>query len=104
MSSIVHRCAICEADFAPGGLDKAGKCSACRMQYPTVSTRQEAFALNRPELHLGVKLTEEKVRQIVREEFNAIRAEIKVKAEAIKSTVAPDAIPLVPVVKEAANG
>lgn len=81
MSDITHRCNICEADFAPGALDKAGKCGSCQLKYPTVKTRQEAFALNTPELHLGAKLTEERVRQIVREEFNAIRVEAKAAAE-----------------------
>lgn len=96
MSDIIHRCAICEADFAPGGLDKVGKCSACRTQYPTVNTRQEAFALNRPDIHLGVKLTDERVRQIAREEFNAIRAEIKAKAEAMKNMVVVPETQIVP--------
>jgi hypothetical protein len=45
-----------------------------------VKTREEAFALNRPDIHLGAKLTEERVRQIVREELNAIRAEIRAAA------------------------
>lgn len=95
MSTISHRCCICEADFSPGALDKEGKCPICRAQYPTVKTKQEAFALNRPEIHLGAKLTEERVRQIIREEFNAIRAEIKAKAEASKVTTSPVVAPVV---------
>ena len=77
MSDITHRCCICEADFAPGALDKAGKCPTCQTLYPTVKTRQEAFALNSPEIHLGAKLTEERVRQIIREEINAVVAGCK---------------------------
>lgn len=98
MSIISHRCCICEADFSPGALDKAGKCPICRIQYPTVSTKQEAFALNKPELHLGAKLTEERVRQIAREEFNVIRAEIKAKADALKAVVAPATASTAPVI------
>lgn len=95
MGNISHRCCICEADFSPGALDKAGKCPICRVQYPTVNTKQEAFALNQPELRLNAKLTEERVRQIAREEFNAIRAEIKAKAEALKNVAAPVVAPVV---------
>lgn len=106
MNDIIHRCVVCEADFTPGGLDKAGKCSSCRIQYPTVKTRQEAFALNRPELHLGAKLTEERVRQIAREEFNAIRAEIKAKTEVMKMAQETAVVSqeVVTTVKETNNG
>jgi DNA repair exonuclease SbcCD ATPase subunit len=79
---IVNRCAICEADFRPGTLDEDGKCSSCRVKFPTVKSKQEAMALNRPDINLGDKLTDEKIRQIIREELNAFKAELNAfKAE-----------------------
>lgn len=72
---MVFKCCICEADFHPGGLDKAGKCVVCRKEFPTVKNKQEAMALNRPEIHLSKKLDAEDVRQIVREELNAFKVE-----------------------------
>jgi len=76
-NDIIHKCCVCEADFRPGALDKNGKCP-----------KKEAMALNRPEIHLGEKLDAEKVRQIVKEELNAFKAEQKVdrmaKARAAK--------------------
>lgn len=75
MSDIVERCCICEADFRPGTLDKDGKCASCRVEFPTVKNKKEAMTLNRPEIHLGKKLNAEDVRQIVREELNAFKAE-----------------------------
>lgn len=77
-NDLVHRCCICEADFRPGSLDKDGKCSSCQVEYPTVKTKVDAMALNRPEIHLGKKLDAEGVRQIVREELNAFKAEQQV--------------------------
>lgn len=74
-NDIVFKCCICEADFRPGALDKNGKCPICCVEYPTVKNKVEAMALNRPEIHLGKKLDAEDVRQIVKEELNAFRAE-----------------------------
>jgi len=50
---IINRCAICEADFRPGTLDKDGKCSSCAKTFPTVKNKKEAMVLNRPEINLG---------------------------------------------------
>ena len=75
MSDIVQKCCICEADFRPGTLDKDGKCVVCAKEYPTVKNKAEAMTLNRPEIHLGKKLDAEEVRQIVKEELNAFKAE-----------------------------
>lgn len=83
MADIITRCCICEADFRPGSLDKAGKCVVCREKYPTVKNKQEAMALNQPNIHLGEKVTAEMVRQIIKEELNGFKAELeadKVKA------------------------
>jgi len=74
---IIHKCCVCEADFRPGALDENGKCPICRVEYPTVKSKKEAMALNRPEIHLGERLDAEKVRQIVKEELNAFKAEQK---------------------------
>jgi len=74
---IIHKCCVCEADFRPGALDKNGKCPICCVEYPTAKNKKEAMALNRPEIHLGEKLDAEKVRQIVKEELNAFKAEQK---------------------------
>lgn len=76
-NDLVHRCCICEADFRPGTLDENGKCSSCRVEYPTVKNKTEAMALNRPEIHLNKKLDAEDVRQIVREELNAFESKQK---------------------------
>jgi hypothetical protein len=81
MAEIIHRCAVCEADFRPGSLDKDGKCSKCAKDFPTVKNKLEAMALNRPELLIGEKLTVEKVRQVVKEELNAFMAGRKVEPE-----------------------
>jgi len=87
-NDIIHKCCVCEADFRPGALDENGKCPICRVEYPTAKNKKEAMALNRPEIHLGEKLDAEKVRQIVKEELNAFKAEQKVdrmaKARAAK--------------------
>jgi len=77
-NDIVHKCCICEADFRPGALDKAGKCPICRAEYPTVKNKAEAMALNRPEINLGEKLDADGVRQIIKEELNEFKAEMKV--------------------------
>ena len=74
-NDIIHRCVVCEADFRPGTLDKDGKCSSCRVAFPTVKNKKEAMLLNRPEINLGEKLTADGVRQIVREELNEFKAE-----------------------------
>jgi len=87
-NDIIHKCCVCEADFRPGALDENGKCPICRVEYPTAKNKKEAMALNRPEIHLGERLDAEKVRQIVKEELNAFKAEQKVdrmaKARAAK--------------------
>jgi len=75
MAEIIHKCCVCEQDFRPEGLDGNGKCSNCRVLFPTVKNKAEAMALNRPELHLGQKLDADGVRQIVKEELNAFKAE-----------------------------
>ena len=74
-NDIVFKCCICEADFRPEALDKNGKCSSCQEAFPTVKNKAEAMALNRPEIHLNKKLDAEDVRQIVKEELNAFKAE-----------------------------
>jgi len=74
-NDIIHKCCVCEADFRPGALDENGKCPICRVEYPTAKNKKEAMALNRPEIHLGEKVDVEKVRQIVKEELNAFKAE-----------------------------
>lgn len=74
-NDIIFKCCVCEADFRRGGLDENGKCPICRVEYPTVKNKAEAMTLNRPEIHLGKKLDAEGVRQIVREELNAFKAE-----------------------------
>ena len=75
-NDIIHKCAVCEADFRPGSLDKDGKCPSCQKTFPTVNTKAEAMALNRPEINLGKKVTEETVRQIIKEELNEFKATI----------------------------
>lgn len=82
-NDIINKCCICEADFRPGTLDKDGKCSSCRVAFPTVKTKKDAMALNRPDINLSEKLTAEGVRQIVREELNEFRAEQKVGQEKV---------------------
>lgn len=74
-NDIIFKCCICEADFRPGVLDKNGKCPVCCVEYPTVKNKVEAMALNRPDIHLGEKLDAEGVRQIIKEELNAFKAE-----------------------------
>ena len=74
-NDLIHRCCICEADFRPGSLDKDGKCSICRVEQPTAKNKAEAMALSQPNIHLGKKLDAEGVRQIVKEELNAFKAE-----------------------------
>ena len=87
MADIVNRCCICEADFYPGALDKDGKCPVCRVEYPTVNNKAEAMALNRPEIHLGERVTLDKVRQIITEELNSFKAEMRMAhARDAKST------------------
>jgi predicted nucleic acid-binding Zn-ribbon protein len=80
-NDIIHKCAICEADFRPGALDKNGKCPICRVEYPTVKNKKEAMALNRPEINLGEKVDVEKVKQIVKEAINELKAELKADAK-----------------------
>ena len=80
MATIEHRCSVCEAGFRPGALNKDGKCASCEEAYPSVKNRMEALALNKPEIHMNAKMTEEKVRQIVREEIYSIKAERKAAA------------------------
>lgn len=80
-NDIVFKCCICEADFRPGTLDKNGKCAICSVEQPTAKNKAEAMALSQPNIHLGKKLDAEGVRQIVREELNAFRAEQKVAAK-----------------------
>ena len=74
-NDLIQKCCICEADFRPGSLDKDGKCASCRVEFPTVKNKKEAMTLNRPEIHLGKTLDAEGVRQIVKEELNAFKAE-----------------------------
>lgn len=74
-NDVIFKCCVCEADFHPGALGKDGKCSSCQVEFPTVKNKKEAMALNRPEIHLGKKLDAEEVRQIVKEELNAFKAE-----------------------------
>ena len=76
MADIIHKCCVCEQDFRPEGLDKDGKCAVCRVEYPTVKSKKEAMALNRPEIHLGEKVDVEKVKQIVKEAINELKAEL----------------------------
>ena len=83
-NDIVHKCCVCDADFRPGGLDENGKCAICRVEYPTAKSKKEALALNRPEIHLGKTLDVDGVRQIVKEELNAFKAEFK--AEQVTAT------------------
>ena len=81
-NNIVHKCCVCGHDFWPGGLDKNGKCATCRVDFPTVKSKAEAMALNRPEIHLGRKIDEQAVRQIVKEELNEFRAVLKAEQKA----------------------
>ena len=74
-NDVIFRCCICEADFRPGALDKDGKCPICRVEQPTAKNKAEAMALSQPNIHLGKKLDAEGVRQIVKEELNAFKAE-----------------------------
>jgi hypothetical protein len=76
-NDVIFKCCICEADFRPGALDKDGKCSICRVEQPTAKNKAEAMALSQPNIHLGKKLDAEGVRQIVKEELNAFKAEQK---------------------------
>jgi len=76
MADIIHKCCVCEQEFRPEGLDKDGKCAVCRVEYPTVKSKKEAMALNRPEIHLGEKVDVEKVKQIVKEAINELKAEL----------------------------
>lgn len=77
MADLVFKCCVCENDFRPEGLDKNGKCVSCRKAFPTVKNKAEAMALNRPEIHLGEKVTADTVRQIVKEELNEFKAVLK---------------------------
>ena len=77
MSDIIQKCCVCENDFRPGSLGKDGKCVSCQKAFPTVKTKAEAMALNRPEIHLGEKVTADTVRQIVKEELNEFKAVLK---------------------------
>lgn len=79
---IIHKCCICEADFRPGALDKDGKCASCRKEFPTVKSKAEAMALNRPEINLGKKMDDATVRQIVKEELNEFKAALKAEQKA----------------------
>jgi len=78
--SLTFNCAICDASFSPGVLDKQGKCPSCVKEFPTSKTKSDAILLHQPNLHLAPKLTEARVRELVREEYNLIKAEIKAKA------------------------
>ena len=90
MSDIIQKCCVCEGDFRPGGLDENGKCASCRVEFPTVKNKKEALALNRPELHLGKTLDAEGVRQIVKEELNAFKAEQKIDRMAVARAAKQD--------------
>lgn len=72
MVSIDFKCAICEASFRHGVLDKHGKCPSCAKEFPEAKTRLEAMAMNKPEIHLNPELNEDRVRQIVKEELDRI--------------------------------
>lgn len=74
-NDIIHKCCVCQADFGPGTLDKNGKCVICAVEYPTAKNKAEAIALTRPDVHLEKKLDADGVRQIIREELNAFKAE-----------------------------
>ena len=78
--SLTFNCSICNASFGPGVLDKQGKCPSCVKEFPTSKTKSDAVLLHQPNLHLAKKLTEDRVRELVREEYNLIKAEIKAKA------------------------
>ena len=78
--SLTFNCAICDASFGPGVLDNKGKCPSCIKEFPTSKTKSDAILLHQPNLHLAPKLTEVRVRELVREEYNLIKAEIKTKA------------------------
>ena len=82
MTDIIQKCAICNADFRPGSLDKDGKCPVCAAEYPEAKDRAEAIALNSPEINLGKKLDADGVRQIVKEELNAFKAELTAREKA----------------------
>jgi hypothetical protein len=79
MAIISHQCSICEAGFGAGVLVK-GKCPACAVLYPNVKDKAEAMVKERPALQLKKRLTEEDVRRLAREEFNAIKVENKLEA------------------------
>jgi hypothetical protein len=70
MATIDFQCSICEASFREGLLNKHGKCPSCEKEYPTVKTKAEAMALNRPEINLDAEMTEDRVRQIAKQEIN----------------------------------
>jgi len=74
-NDIIHKCCVCGQDFRPEGLDENGKCTSCRVEFPTAKNLKEAIAINRPEIHLGKTLDAEGVRQIIKEELNAFKAE-----------------------------
>jgi len=72
----VHKCCLCNNDFRPEALGKDGKCSTCHAQFPNVKTREEMMLINRPEINLGKKVTEETVKQIIKEELNEFKTVI----------------------------
>jgi len=78
--SLTFNCAICDASFGSGVLDKQGKCPSCIKEFPTSKTKSDAILLHQPNLHLAPKLTEARVRELVKEEYNAIKADIKAQA------------------------
>lgn len=86
-NDIVHKCCLCNNDFRPGSLDKEGKCSLCHELYPNVKTREEMLLLNRPEINLGKKVTEETVRQIIKEELNEFKADMKAAFDIAKNEI-----------------
>jgi len=81
-NDIIHKCCLCENDFRPGALDKEGKCASCSKAYPNVKTRKEMLLLNRPEIHLGRRLDEPTVRQIIKEELNEFKSTLKAEQKA----------------------
>ena len=89
---IIQKCCVCEADFRSGSLDKSGKCSSCAKEFPTVKNKKEAMLLNRPEINLGERLTAEGVRQIVKEELNAFKAEQKIDRMAVARAAKQDKV------------
>ena len=73
------QCIICEGQFDPLKL-KEGKCSICQEEFPNAKNRQEALEQTGPQKGQVTNLTEDKVRNIVREEIaQAMKAVCDVK-------------------------